>query len=153
MCFDTTSSNTGHRAGACILLEQKLERDLLYLACWHHIMELIQSCDGGWPAVPLFKRFQTGWDSINHESGKVMVQSSHDELLEFLSSHNQEMITENSLNFPWSFLDKLHLVGFTSRHQDQCSTLAGWVQSSTVSRFWCFVDNLNSQQKRKAIWK
>ena len=31
MCFDTTSSNTGHRAGACILLEQKLERDLLYL--------------------------------------------------------------------------------------------------------------------------
>src|SRR6218665_1457210 len=44
MCFDTTSSNTGHQAGACILLEQKLERDLLYLACRqtrHHIMELI----------------------------------------------------------------------------------------------------------------
>src|SRR6218665_604151 len=41
MCFDTTSSNTEHRAGACILLEQKLERDLLYLACRHHIMELI----------------------------------------------------------------------------------------------------------------
>src|SRR6218665_3876045 len=33
MCFDTSSSNTGHRAGTCILLEQKLERDLLYLAC------------------------------------------------------------------------------------------------------------------------
>src|SRR6218665_2218638 len=41
MCFDTTSSNTGHRAGACILLEQKLERDFLYLACRCHIMELI----------------------------------------------------------------------------------------------------------------
>src|SRR6218665_321030 len=53
MCFDTTSSNTGHRVGACILLEQKLERDPIYLACPHHIMELIitccsiQSCDGG----------------------------------------------------------------------------------------------------------
>src|SRR6218665_2537512 len=41
MCFDTTSSNTGHRAGACILLKQKLERHLLYLACRHHIMKLI----------------------------------------------------------------------------------------------------------------
>ena len=28
MCFDTTSVNTGHRNGACILLEQKLDKDL-----------------------------------------------------------------------------------------------------------------------------
>src|SRR6218665_717760 len=50
---------------------------------------------GGVPAVPLFKRFQTGWDSINQgrfhdsttdESVKVMVQSSRDELLEFFAA-------------------------------------------------------------------
>jgi len=41
MFFDTSLSNTGHRAGACNLLEQKLERDILYLACRHHFMELI----------------------------------------------------------------------------------------------------------------
>src|SRR6218665_279949 len=41
MCFDATSSNTGHRFGTCILLEQKLQGDLLYLSCRHHIMELI----------------------------------------------------------------------------------------------------------------
>jgi hypothetical protein len=41
MCFDTTSSNTGWIAGACVLLEKKLEKELLLLACRHHIMELI----------------------------------------------------------------------------------------------------------------
>ena len=41
MCFDTTSLNTGRVAGACVLLEQKLEKKLLSLACRHHIMKLI----------------------------------------------------------------------------------------------------------------
>jgi len=39
MCFDTTSTNTGHRNGSCVLLEQKLEKDLLYLACRQHILQ------------------------------------------------------------------------------------------------------------------
>ena len=33
MCFDTTSSNTGYRNGACILLEQKLGKDI-YNGSW-----------------------------------------------------------------------------------------------------------------------
>ena len=41
MCFDTTSSNTDYRNGACILLEQKLGKDLLHNACHHHIYELV----------------------------------------------------------------------------------------------------------------
>jgi len=32
VCFDTTSANTGHQAGACTLLEQKLEISLTSLA-------------------------------------------------------------------------------------------------------------------------
>ena len=39
-CFDTTNSNTGLKKGACTLIEQKLERFLLYLAC-HHILEIL----------------------------------------------------------------------------------------------------------------
>ncbi len=35
LCFDTTASNTGHRSDACCLIEQKLGKDLLYLACRH----------------------------------------------------------------------------------------------------------------------
>ena len=41
MSFDTTSGNTGHLNGACTLLEKKMGRELLWLACRHHVMELI----------------------------------------------------------------------------------------------------------------
>ena len=39
VCFDTTASNTGVHASACVLLEEKLGRDLISLACRHHIMD------------------------------------------------------------------------------------------------------------------
>lgn len=75
MSFDTTASNTGRKAGACVLLEQKLNRDLISLACRHHIHELIvakvfsvlmepSSC----PDINLFKRFSEYWPSIDRES-------------------------------------------------------------------------------------
>ena len=35
--FDTTASNTGHLKGACVILQQQLDRELLHLACRHHI--------------------------------------------------------------------------------------------------------------------
>nr|XP_012144553.1 PREDICTED: LOW QUALITY PROTEIN: uncharacterized protein LOC105662954 [Megachile rotundata] len=42
LCCDTTSSNTGRLQGACVLLEQLIERiHILYLPCRHHIYELI----------------------------------------------------------------------------------------------------------------
>jgi len=43
MSFDTTSGNTGHLHGACTLLEKKMGHELLWLACCHHVMELILS--------------------------------------------------------------------------------------------------------------
>ncbi|KAG0730304.1 hypothetical protein GWK47_028506 [Chionoecetes opilio] len=40
-CFDTTASNTGMVQGACIRIEQELGRSLLWLACRHHVHEVI----------------------------------------------------------------------------------------------------------------
>ncbi|CAH0555124.1 unnamed protein product [Brassicogethes aeneus] len=40
-CTDTTSSMTGCDKGACVILERKLNRDLLYAACRHHVFEVI----------------------------------------------------------------------------------------------------------------
>ena len=40
MSFDT-SSNTGHISGVCTLIQQKLGRELLFLACRHHVLELL----------------------------------------------------------------------------------------------------------------
>ena len=39
--FDTTSSYTGINPGACTLNELKIGRNLLHLACLHHIMEIV----------------------------------------------------------------------------------------------------------------
>ena len=63
MCFDMTSTNTGHRNGSCVLLEQKLENDLLYLACRHHLLELyLLVFSRKAPDVAVFKRFQLTWN-------------------------------------------------------------------------------------------
>ena len=40
-CFDTTSSNTGIYSSSTVLLQQDLNRQLLWLSCRHHIPELI----------------------------------------------------------------------------------------------------------------
>ena len=41
--FDTTASNTGLKSGACIKLQERLGRNILWLACRHHIHEVVLS--------------------------------------------------------------------------------------------------------------
>lgn len=41
LSFGTTSRNTGNINGACKLIEDKIDRKLLYLACHHHVSEII----------------------------------------------------------------------------------------------------------------
>ena len=71
--FDTTSANTGRHNGACTLLEAKLGHNALYLACRHHIHEIVcekvfSSCFGpsSSPEIQLFKRFKQFWPNIKH---------------------------------------------------------------------------------------
>ena len=72
LCFDTTSSNTGRKSGACYLLEQLLGQDLLHFACRHHIFELVAGSGfttvmgaSSAPEIILFKRFQAYWQFVN----------------------------------------------------------------------------------------
>lgn len=65
MSFDTTASNTGSRKGACILVEQKMDKEMLCLACRHHTMEIMLESvvknvigPSSGPDNLLFKRFQ-----------------------------------------------------------------------------------------------
>jgi len=82
MCFDTTSSNTGGKAGACILLQQKLEKQLLWLACRHHMHELIvanvfsllMGCSSG-PTIKLFERFSQAWNHIDRSNPESSVNN------------------------------------------------------------------------------
>ena len=71
MCFDTTASNTGRMNGACQLLEAQIGRDLLWLACRHHMHEILLSdvftvCFGPstGPEILFCKRFRDTWDKL-----------------------------------------------------------------------------------------
>lgn len=75
MSFDTTSSNTGLRNGACILLEQKMGKDMLWLACRHHILEIVLEAvvtlslgSSTGPDILVFKRFQKAWAAMDHSN-------------------------------------------------------------------------------------
>ena len=79
MCFDTTVANTGRKNGACVILEQKMEKDLLWFPCRHHIAEIIleavvspviQISSG--PDIQLFKRFESQWKEFNKTSYHVL---------------------------------------------------------------------------------
>ena len=71
LSFDTTASNTGAWNGACVILEERLECKLLYLACRRHIHELHikhVSVNVGRPTKgsedTLFKKFNGAWNTI-----------------------------------------------------------------------------------------
>jgi len=70
--FYTIASNTGRYNGACTLLENKLDRDIIFFDCRHHIFEIIladilKKCKISLmtgPDIPLFKRFKAKWNNI-----------------------------------------------------------------------------------------
>lgn len=98
MSFDTTAANTGHINGTCAILEKKLSKKLLWLACRHHILEVIcaevfKKTFGGsttGPDVLLFKRFKTFWPKIRQAEFSIC----HDVRLEQnLKPLKEEVIT------------------------------------------------------------
>ena len=79
LCFDTTASNTGRHAGACTLvelIERGLDKNLIFLACRHHILELVVGAAfektaigvSSGPEILIFKRFKDRWLLVDHES-------------------------------------------------------------------------------------
>ena len=73
LCCDTRASNTGRLNGACFLLEQLMERDLLYLPCQHHIFQLVLRSEFDLKLslatfgtdVLILKKFQETWLKID----------------------------------------------------------------------------------------
>jgi hypothetical protein len=107
VCCDTTTSNTGRLKGACVLLVQHLEKDLLYLLCRHHIYELVLrsvfeekfgSTSG--PNIQLFKKFQDNWSKIdtvkfnprieNDDVSLILCHDVQQRVLDFALTHSKE---------------------------------------------------------------
>ena len=103
MCFDTTISNTCKHSGACVLLEKKLQRKSLPLACRHHIMEIIiaatfTECLGksSGPEVLIFKRFKNQWQFMRHENFGTAAECSRarDSIVDF-KDHNSRFAKDH----------------------------------------------------------
>ena len=64
MCFDTTASNAGTKGGICLRLQKEIGRELLHLACRHHISEIMLEKVFGMqyvsksPEIELFTHFE-----------------------------------------------------------------------------------------------
>ena len=96
MSFDTTAANTGMVQGACIRIERALEKPLVWLACRHHILEVVlkdvfEACMGpsSGPDISLFKRLQNRWPSVDQSRPQPLtltVLSSDEE------AHRLEML-------------------------------------------------------------
>lgn len=94
MVFDTTATNTGVRLGACIILEQLLNRELLHFACRHHVLELLISNaytvlvekTSAAPEILLFKRFAKYWNNI--DSSRFSAETE-DKLSKFISPNTK----------------------------------------------------------------
>lgn len=74
LCFDTTAVNTGSRNGACVLIEQKFDKEMLWLACRHHVFEIMLETivvsglgPSTGPEILLFKRFKNTWSEMKLE--------------------------------------------------------------------------------------
>lgn len=99
MVFDTTATNSGHTNGACAIFElEHLKRKILWLACRHHVHEIVLETNykcifgpSSSPDNPVFVDFRDNvWDTLDTKGPyKVLNINSHQlksrkaEVLEF----------------------------------------------------------------------
>lgn len=124
MSFDTTSVNTGINKGACILLERMIGRELLWLACRHHMLEIILSkvftlCFGpsSSPDIPLFKRFKVVWDNIDRDNFQSLPPDSAigdflDPMLIWLNQYANEKSSQLNMRDDYMELIELTMLIF-----------------------------------------
>ena len=74
LCFDTTSANTGLQNGANVCLQVYLNKPLLWLACLHHILEIIMGAaialklgPTSGPREKYFTKFEKYFNNLTEE--------------------------------------------------------------------------------------
>lgn len=112
MCFDTENVNSGKFRGVSVLLEKELKRPLLYLACRHHILEIVmaevfactieQNAHINGPKIPFFETFSSTYYDPAANFRKEQYHSCHgDYFFDVLTADekiNLKTFCENTLN-------------------------------------------------------
>lgn len=98
LSFDTTAANSGILTGACIRIEAFLGHSFLWLACRHHIHEIVlkhvfEQCCGPscGPEILVIKKFQEQWKSIDRTSYSTLL-TQDEPLDEFFDSQRLVML-------------------------------------------------------------
>lgn len=141
MCFDTIASNTGRLSGACVLRESLLQRPLLWMACRHHMFEVLlqevfTECTGPstGPDILLFKHFRSRWFKLHHQpqAARPLVEAPPD-ILRFLQT------TMDSKDPREDYLELTHLAAPAMDYplmrlydaMELCTEHAGWQKQYT----------------------
>ena len=82
VCFNTASGNSRMKNDACIFLQQKMEMDMIWLECRHHILEIILERVvflfiglSKSPDITILKQFQVKWSIIDKTRYQVAVSN------------------------------------------------------------------------------
>ncbi|XP_062551636.1 uncharacterized protein LOC134216869 isoform X1 [Armigeres subalbatus] len=102
MGFDTTAANTGIEKSACTLIEKWIGRDLLWLACRHHIAEVLMTA--AWeklfpskgPSSSIFIKFKSAWLTMDQSFDENMVDEN---IIEILGDETQYLIFEKPTQY------------------------------------------------------
>lgn len=122
LVFDTTASNTGLHRGACTLIEEGLGRELVWIACRHHIYEIslssvfrevFGSTEG--PETAIFKRFKAEWPTINKDvysaaPGEMFEDGQLEELRTDMIHYLQQAMKEQQVRADYAELLSLSLL-------------------------------------------
>ncbi|KAG7177344.1 hypothetical protein Hamer_G028982, partial [Homarus americanus] len=99
LVFDTTASNTGLHRGACVRIEDELEQELVWIACRHHVLEIMLSdvfsliCGStGSPETILFKRFKKQWRFWHEAPMAVRAPFNDLQLMKVLKEYPHEKV-------------------------------------------------------------
>lgn len=117
MVFDTTSVNTGHISAACIAIQEKLQRPLLWCACRHHVGEVVLTHI--WedlnieisrsPEITIFNRLRNNFDKLTvNDPGGYSYALKDECTLSIVEMANE--ILKSSLEMRGDYKEVLQLV-------------------------------------------
>lgn len=114
LCFDTTSANSGIHTGAITVVQKSFHKRLLFLACRHHMLEIIAAAVfdiffvSSGPQISLFSRFKEHWPYIDQakyatidkdtdgciwsENERLWLEDSRKGTIDFLQSQVQKEV-------------------------------------------------------------
>lgn len=148
--YDTTAINTGVKAGAAVLLERKLQHNIIHLPCRHHIYEIILrhvfesklSLTSG-PGVVMFDRFAKAWPNLNKQLFKTGIEDQIVALKinslerKTLISYLQEQLTLSQIRDDYKELLQLSLFFLDAARFNLCApgatSNARWMSKSIYS--------------------